>query len=447
MANVDRRKRLDHAVRAVAHAAESVPGIDVRLFGRGAGIADLEAVIEETCAPVTIEGYTSDPALALAASSYTLLTSTREGFGLVLIEAMAAGSLPISYDIPYGPRDIIRDGVDGFLVPGGDIEALAAKIIEVATASRRRLRGLRRAARARARSFSPPAVLPRWAALLASADVSAARRRASHVDLDPAELADRERVAALYRLQDCRLVAILLGLTWAGSTATATISCTIEGAGSLVGQPTVKAVLAHRPSGSRTGMTSHVVVGNDESAKSAPTTTVEVGIDVSGLAEPLDHVVLLTARLGPLEVSDTVVASASDLRRLDLPPVTPQRPVMVIDRRAGLRLVTASPRAAADIRPTPSGAVVEVVALTTDAPVEAVEATGIGESTTVAASAMGAGSFHLELDGGGRWKLRAKIDGRWRDIAWRGPGNPPALVDGLAVELTPKGYVRLQRNG
>jgi len=446
MANIDGRKRVDHAVRAVARAAESDPGIDLQVYGRGAGIEALEAVIEKTGAPVTIEGYTADPVSAFAASSFSLLTSTREGFGLVLVEAMAAGSLPISYDVPYGPADIIQDGVDGFLVPAGDIDALAAKVVEVATSSRRRLRGLRRAARRRARSFSPPEVLPRWADVLESADAGAAQRRATQVELDPAELADRERVAAYYRLLDCRLEATLLGLTWAGSSVTATISCSVEGAGSLVGQPTIEAVLIHVPSGARTELTTRVVPGDDRPEASVPTATVEVDIDFAPLAEP-DHVVLLTARLGYVEVSDTVAASANDRPWLDLPPAAPERPVLVLDRRAGLRLTTASPLVAADIRLDSGGAVLDVVALTTDMSVEAVEATGMGDAANIAALPIGPGSFDLRVGDAGRWKLRAKVEDRWRDIAWQGPGNPPDSVDGLAVELTAKGYVRLRRHG
>ena len=444
MANVDRRKRVDHAVRAVSLAAESVPGIDLRVFGGGPGIEALEELIKEIDAPVTIEGYTLDPASVFASSSYSLLTSTREGFPLVLAEAMAAGSLLIAYDVPYGPADMIQDGVNGFVVPAGDIDAMAATIVEVATASRWRLWRLRRAARHRARSFSLSAVLPSWIAVLQSADAAAARR--GSIEVDPAELAEREHVAALYRLLDCRLEATLLDVSWAGSTVTSTISCRVEGAGALDGRPTVEAALVHVPSGTRTAVTTRAITSADNSAVPGPTTTVALDVDIASLAEPLDHVVLLTARLGSVEVSDTVVASASDRPWLNLPPAAPKRPVMVIDRRAGLRLTTASPHVAADIRLDADGAaVVETTPLTSGSQVEAVQATGMGEAATVAASTISQGTFELRLGDAGRWKLRAMVDGRWRDIAWRGPGDPPEPVEGVQIELTAKGYVRLLR--
>ncbi len=444
MANVDGRKRVDHAVRAVSRAADSVPGVNLSVFGRGSRLEALEAVIEETGAPVTIEGYTPDPASAFAASSYSLLTSTREGFPLVLIEAMAAGSLPIAYDIPYGPADIIQDGVNGFLVAPGDTDAMADRIAEVATASRWRLRRLRQAARRRARSLSPEAVLPSWTAVLESAKATATRRGSNEVD--HAQLAEREHVAALYRLLDCRLEATLLDVSWAGSTATVTIACSVEGAGSPDGQPTVEAALVHVPSGVRSAVTTRTVPSVDSPAMSVPTTTVTLDIDSASFAQPLQHVVLLTARLGAVEVSDTVVASTSDRPWLDLPPAAPKRPVMVLDRRAGLRLVTASPHVAADVRLDADGTVaLETTVLTSDSPVEAVQATGMGGSTTVSASATGSGSFKLKLRDAGRWKLRAKVHGTWRNLAWRGPGNPPGPVDGLTVALTAKGYVRLDR--
>lgn len=55
------------------------------------------------------------------------LSSNEEGFGVVLVEAMACGR-PVVATRCGGPEGIISEGHDGFLVPIGDADALAAKV-------------------------------------------------------------------------------------------------------------------------------------------------------------------------------------------------------------------------------------------------------------------------------------------------------------------------------
>jgi glycosyltransferase involved in cell wall biosynthesis len=60
-----------------------------------------------------------------------LLTSLYEPFGLVLPEAMSCGLPVVAFDCPYGPADIITDGVDGFLIKDRDIEAFADRVCQL----------------------------------------------------------------------------------------------------------------------------------------------------------------------------------------------------------------------------------------------------------------------------------------------------------------------------
>lgn len=78
-------------------------------------------------------GATKDIAEEFSKSSIFVLSSRFEGFGLVLAEAMSCGLPCVSFDCPYGPRDIITDREDGILVKNGNIEALSEAIKQLMT--------------------------------------------------------------------------------------------------------------------------------------------------------------------------------------------------------------------------------------------------------------------------------------------------------------------------
>ncbi|MEY2692525.1 MAG: hypothetical protein RIT03_915 [Bacteroidota bacterium] len=72
-----------------------------------------------------------DIATRFLASSVFAFSSRFEGFGMVLIEAMACGVPCVSYDCPCGPKDIIRSDEDGFLVPNHDLDDFTQKLLQL----------------------------------------------------------------------------------------------------------------------------------------------------------------------------------------------------------------------------------------------------------------------------------------------------------------------------
>jgi glycosyltransferase involved in cell wall biosynthesis len=131
LGRLKRYKRVDLPIRAVARLRER--GLAVRLVVAGTGdheskLRDLVERLGLTGA-VEFRGFVSeDEKLRLFRRAWIhLLTSPKEGWGITNLEAAACGTPTIASDSP-GLRDSVLDGETGFLVPHGDIEALADRI-------------------------------------------------------------------------------------------------------------------------------------------------------------------------------------------------------------------------------------------------------------------------------------------------------------------------------
>lgn len=100
-------------------------------------------------------------------SSLLVMSSNYEGFGMVLVEAMSCGVPVISFDCKCGPKDIIQPGINGLLVPNGDIQALAyAMMVMMADEAYRKM--LSQNARKVVDTYSEEAVMAQWIRLFTS---------------------------------------------------------------------------------------------------------------------------------------------------------------------------------------------------------------------------------------------------------------------------------------
>ena len=102
------------------------------IVGKGEEEENLRRLISELGAEDSVElkGPTTAIADVYRQASLFLFSSWMEGFGMVLLEAMAFGIPCISYDCPSGPRDVVADGVNGYLVENNDKEGFAKRLQE-----------------------------------------------------------------------------------------------------------------------------------------------------------------------------------------------------------------------------------------------------------------------------------------------------------------------------
>lgn len=123
-------KQYNKAIEVAAKVLPSRPDWNWVICGAGPERARLEALIAEKGLQdrVVLRGTVRDMEAQYAAAAVFVMTSEMEGLPMVLLEAKAKGLPLLSFDIMTGPSDIIADGVNGYLVPADDVEAMADRL-------------------------------------------------------------------------------------------------------------------------------------------------------------------------------------------------------------------------------------------------------------------------------------------------------------------------------
>jgi glycosyltransferase involved in cell wall biosynthesis len=165
-----RVKRYDLLVKAFSKVVAARPDWRLRIYGSGDATGNekqaLSTLIDER--GLRDHVFLMGPANPLEAEwvkgSIAAVTSSAESFGMTIVEAMRCGLPVVSTDCPHGPREIIEDGVDGRLVPVGDVDAIADALLELIGDDQLRRRTGRAALAASAR-FDPAPIAARHEAL------------------------------------------------------------------------------------------------------------------------------------------------------------------------------------------------------------------------------------------------------------------------------------------
>lgn len=126
-------KGFDVLVKAFSIIAPEHPGTKLRIFGHGPDAQKLTDLARECGIEDRFEiiAGNENAIWEVAKSRVFVLSSTFEGFPNALLEAMACGVPCVASDCDYGPRNLIRDGENGLLVPVGGVKELAASISRI----------------------------------------------------------------------------------------------------------------------------------------------------------------------------------------------------------------------------------------------------------------------------------------------------------------------------
>ena len=121
------QKGFDLLLQAWAKIEKQFPDWELAIYGMGdrSSYENLAKQLGINMNRCHLNGSTQNIKKEYLESSLFVFSSRFEGFGMVLIEAMACGLPVVSFDCPCGPKDIVSHDEDGLLVPSGDIDKLA----------------------------------------------------------------------------------------------------------------------------------------------------------------------------------------------------------------------------------------------------------------------------------------------------------------------------------
>lgn len=163
------QKGYDRLLPAWKIVQQKYPDWHLEIYGKIAPECKLEELAENLKIEKSVFFFPPEKDIQrkyLDASVY-VMSSRFEGFGMVLIEAMACGLPCVSFDCNYGPSDIIQNDEDGLLVVNGDVKGLGEALLKLISQYHLRVK-MGKNAKDNVIRFSPETVVRKWDELFKS---------------------------------------------------------------------------------------------------------------------------------------------------------------------------------------------------------------------------------------------------------------------------------------
>ena len=162
-------KGFDRLLRVWAIVEKKVPDWTLAIYGDGdhSSYEKLRDDLGIDASRCQLHGATSNIQEEYRASSIYVLTSRFEGLSMAMLEAISCGLPLVAFACPCGPRDVVEDGVNGYLVDNGNVEKMAERLVAVMQ-SPEKLRQMGKAAQEKSKQYQMEYLAPKWRQLFES---------------------------------------------------------------------------------------------------------------------------------------------------------------------------------------------------------------------------------------------------------------------------------------
>src|SRR5690606_20164019 len=135
---LEAQKAFHYAIHAFHDVLKDYPYVRMKIIGKGSLERDLKKLAADLGVEgsVDFEGFKENVIPYYIKARATVLTSLYEGFPNVLLESIALGTPVLAFDCPSGPKEIVVDGVNGWLINYQDVDGLARSMRKVLSEGR-----------------------------------------------------------------------------------------------------------------------------------------------------------------------------------------------------------------------------------------------------------------------------------------------------------------------
>ena len=126
-------KKHELAIEAFSKVVEKIPKAEFHCYGIGDRLTALKSLVKDLSMThnIFLHNWCDNVADEYESATLSIISSPSESFCLSLAESLAHGCPVVAFDVPYGQQELVQSDENGYLVPYGDIQSMANKVIQI----------------------------------------------------------------------------------------------------------------------------------------------------------------------------------------------------------------------------------------------------------------------------------------------------------------------------